>query len=435
MRTFYFKIFALFFCVLSLLLFGTESRASGVVFIGEKNEGSEIDNATKSDATKNVVDIATKSVASESVASESVASESDTTKNVVDRVIGVCETVLDWLTVERESWSFAIYPAASYGGRTGLSVGIMPMFQLRSENLPRPATVTPSFLVSTKKMFEIQCDVDIYLQRRIDIVAKLETYRLPDDFYAVGNGKDKNSLAEYRFVRRMATADVLKGLGTSGPWRIGLTLDFDYYKISKIEIKDTAQVELCTPLYTDGGGNYGAGVVIGYDSRDNVLVPRSGAYVRLRSVGYARVLGGDHRFGMINLDARKYWGVTEKTVIAGQFYASHTWGDVPYLKMPSCGGTRLGRAIGHNYKYVDYDAWLAQCEWRVPLFWRIGGTIWGAAGNVGDGLKELTDNLHLMGGCGLRFAVFPGKGLNIRVDGGLSSHGDHAIYFNIREAF
>ncbi len=357
-------------------------------------------------------------------------------RRAADGVIYVAETVLDALTLERDNWSLALYPAASYSGRSGFAIGIMPMLQLRSARLPRPATITPSILYSTKRMFEVQCDADVYLPHRLDLTAKFETYRQPDDLYAIGNDHAKKSIAQYDFMRRMFTFDALKGLGETGPWRIGLSVDADYYKFSKIEAADSSLVSDVMALTSNGGGDvYGAGPVVAYDSRDNVLSPSCGAYVRLKGVGYGRLWGHGRRFALLTLDARRYWALPIKSVLAAQFYANVGWGDLPFTKMPTFGGTRLGRAIGHSLKYVDNGAWLVQAEWRVPLFWRIGATAFGAVGNVADRWGAAFDGAHLMCGAGLRLAVFPGKGLNLRLDGGLSNHGDCAVYFNIREAF
>lgn len=369
---------------------------------------------------------------------EADTSQMSTARRAAEGVIDFCETILDALTIERPRWSLAIYPAGSYSSRSGLALGVMPMMQIHSPRLPKAATITPAILVSTKKMFEVQCDADVYLPHRIDITAKFETYRQPDDLYAIGNGKDKEKLARYDFKRRMLTAEVLKGLGESGPWRIGLSLDADYYSFTDIEPTDTSLigVEMVAAQTRDGAGDvYGAGAVAGYDSRDNVLTPRTGTYARLSVVGYAKLWGHGRRFGTATLDARHYWPLPLNSVLAAQVYGSVAWADAPFTKMPTCGGTRLGRAIGHNLKYVDSGAWLAQAEWRVPLFWRIGGTLFGGAGNVASRLGDALKDVHLMCGAGLRFAVFPGKGLNLRIDGGVSSRGDNAIYFNIREAF
>lgn len=358
-------------------------------------------------------------------------------RRAADGVIYVAETVLEALTIDRDSWSLALYPAGSYSSRSGFAIGIMPMLQVRSTRLPHPATVTPVVLISTKRMFEVQCDADVHFNHRVDLTAKFETYKQPDDLYAIGNvSGNKSAIARYDFFRRMLTVEALKGVGRQGPWRVGLTLDADYYRFSDIEPSDSSRTESVMAVAASGeGGSYGAGVVGGYDSRDNVLSPRSGAYVRLTLSGYARLWDHGRRFGVASLDARHYWPLPLRSTLAAQIYGCVGWGDVPFTKMPTCGGTRLGRAIGHSLKYVDSGAWLAQAEWRVPLFWRIGATVFGAAGNVAGNVSAALDNVHLMCGAGLRLAVFPGKGLNLRLDGGLSNHGDKAIYFNIREAF
>ena len=356
----------------------------------------------------------------------------DTTGGIMDQAIYLAEKILDHVTVERERWSMAVYPAASYSGRSGLSVGVMPMLQFRDARMPKPATLTPSLLISTKKMFEIQCDADVHLRHGIDITAKGEMYRQPDEFYEVGVGGE--SIAKYNFGRRMLTMEAVKTVGEESAFRIGVNIDADYYKFTSIEVADSMRVA-AGRLWGDAGGSYGMGISLGVDTRDDVLSPRKGWYARIWCTGYAKILDSSHKFGIATLDARRYIGIGEKTVVGVQLYASHSWGDVPFVKMPTFGGTRLGRAVGHNLKYIDNDAWLMQCEWRVPLFWRIGATVFGAAGNTSDGIDGVLDDIHIMGGGGLRFAVFAGKGLNVRLDAGVGTHGDHAIYFNIREAF
>ena len=351
-------------------------------------------------------------------------------------VINVAETVLDALTIDRSSWSLALYPAASYSSRSGFAIGIMPMLQIRSSRLPRPATITPSALVSTKRMFEVQCDADVYFNHRLDLTAKFEAQRQPDNLYNIGNQRNKHSVADYDFSRQMLTAELLKGIGPSSPWRIGVTADFDRYSFSNIDAAPSDS-SLAINLASDAdGSNFGLGATFGFDSRNNTLWPTSGTYMRLKFLGYGKISGHGHAFGSATLDARRYFGFrSDRLILALQAYADLRWGDTPFPKLATCGGTRLGRAIGHNLKYIDNAAWLAQAELRAPLFWRVGGTLFGAAGNVGNRWDNIFSNLHLMCGAGLRLAVFPGKGLNLRLDGGISSRGDKALYFNIREAF
>lgn len=353
-------------------------------------------------------------------------------------VVSLAESVLEALTVERPSWSLALYPAASYSGRSGLALGVMPMLHIVSPRLPRPATVTPAVLVSTKRMFEVQCDADVYLPHRVDLTAKIEAYRQPDDLYAPGGGKGKHPLASYDFSRQSAQVEVVKGLGPAGPWRVGLGLDFDRYGFSSVVPASEGEAEAAARLTSSGTGpNFGLGAVCGYDSRDNPLWPAAGAYARLKAMGYAKIGGRGHDFCSLTLDARRYTalGAGGRAVLALQLYADARLGSAPYTKMATFGGTRLGRAVGHNLKYVDRGAWLAQAEMRFPLFWRLGATLFGGAGNVAHEWRDAARGVHLMCGGGLRLAVFKGKKLNMRLDGGISTRGDKAVYLNIREAF
>lgn len=355
-------------------------------------------------------------------------------RRMADGAISLAETVLDALTIERQNYFLALYPAGSYSSRAGLALGVMPLLQLRHPRLPQPATFTPVVLFSTKRMFEIQCDADIYLPRAIDISAKFEFYKQPDDLYAVGNARGKSAIARYDFSRRLFTACVLKGLGPQLKWRLGLTFEADGYSFSGIELSAAVDSVAAFDLAASAEGtSVGGGLVGGYDGRDNVLFPSSGLYALVSFSAFSR--GGGHGFSLLTADIRHYWGLPLRSVLAAQAYASASFGDVPFTKMPTCGGTRLGRAIGHNLKYVDSGAWLAQAEWRVPLFWRLGAVAFAGVGNVASRLDDAFSSVHAMCGAGLRLAVFPGKGLNLRLDGGVSSRGDHAIYLNVREAF
>ncbi|MCQ2227260.1 MAG: outer membrane protein assembly factor [Bacteroidales bacterium] len=352
--------------------------------------------------------------------------------NALDKVIDFAETVLDVLTIDHSSWSLAIYPAASYSGRQGLALGIMPMLQLRNPNLPRPTTITPSALISTKGMWELQCDADIYLKNGQTILAKAEFYRQPDDYFGIESIHNGETIAKYKYRRFLFTADYLKKIGTTV--QIGISTDFTYHSFTSIEnCSDTIAQEIgLAEKWTNG-----LGIVAGIDTRDNVLNPRCGWYANMKVMSYGGFIGSRHDFILATIDARRYIAIGKQSVMALQAYVSTATGrETPFHKMPGIGGTRLGRAIPHNLKHVDRNAWLIQAEFRFPVYWRIGATTWAGAGSVSHDInRDLINNSCGMFGCGLRFKVFPEHGLNLRLDAGLTTNGDHAIYFNIREAF
>lgn len=357
----------------------------------------------------------------------------DSTKhNALESMVGLAERILDVFTVDRPSWSFALYPAASYSGRTGLAVGVMPMFQLRRDGIDRPTTITPSALISTKGMFEIQCDADIYMKYRQSIVTKAEFYYQPDKYYGIASRDNGKEICEYKYHSYTFTADYCKGI--SEMISVGMNIDLALHRFESLP--DTIDLRYLDEIKQAEDWTNGIGIVFSLDSRDNTLNPRNGSYSRLWITGYSTSIGSKQSFIKSKIDIRKYWALGKESVIAAQVYADYTPSDnTPFHKMASFGGTRLGRAIPHNLKYVDHVAWLTQCEVRFPVYWRIGATGWCGAGNASKSFDAAFEDPHFMVGGGLRFKVFPEHGLNIRIDAGITSHGDRGVYLNVREAF
>lgn len=77
---------------------------------------------------------------------------------------------------------------------------------------------------------------------------------------------------------------------------------------------------------------------------------------------------------------------------------------------------------------------ICQVAWRVPLSWRLGAAVFGAAGNVFPDLAHAGgDRLKGAGGLGLRLNVGSRSPINIRLDGALAS-GSAGAYLVIGEA-
>lgn len=350
----------------------------------------------------------------------------------LEKVVNLAESILGLLTYEKETYSLAVYPAASYSGRTGLAIGVMPMLQLHLSDKKRPTTITPSVMISTNKMFEVQCVADVYWGQSNSLSTKAEFFYLPDKYYGIGNQDKASPLACFDFYRYSLTSDMELGLRNK-ILKAGVSADLSYHKFNAF-VGDTISA-LPTLLYSEGWNN-GIGALLAIDNRDDVLNPTNGWYVTFKALAYPEMLGCHDNYMTVNIDGRYYVSLSDNVVLANQIYWNGVWGDAPFYKLSSCGGTRLGRAIPHTYKYIDNFAWLAQSEIRFPVFWRIGATAFAALGNVSHKIfKDAFDDIHLMAGAGLRFKVFPKQGLNVRIDAGIDSRGEHAIYFNIREAF
>ncbi|MDO4460951.1 MAG: BamA/TamA family outer membrane protein [Bacteroidia bacterium] len=353
--------------------------------------------------------------------------------NLFERAIGLAERILDYVTYAPDSsrFSFAIYPAASYGHRTGLELGLMPIMQANSRG-DRQSSIVMGLLVSTKKMWEIQFDMDLYPSDNTTLVGKIEWMRLPDEYYGEGSGK-KSIVAEMMTQTLCANPSYLVKLGESH-WDIGPTLRYYYAKYSEVISKNPEEQLLHESyLYNSNGSSLGIGARIRRDSRNNNDWPTAGSLLDIEYNYWWR--NNSHaNFYTSTIDFRKY-GAIKKTVLAGQAYISLSDKNTPYHLGSTFGGTRLNRAVGHNLKYRGEVAWFSQLEWRVPLFWRIGGVLFGGAGNANENIRKSLEDIHGVMGLGLRFKVFPKSGMNIRLDYGRGSHGDDAIYLSIKEGF
>ncbi|MCF0191432.1 MAG: hypothetical protein HUJ96_09235 [Marinilabiliaceae bacterium] len=349
----------------------------------------------------------------------------------LDKVINLAEGIMQALTIEPNSgrWSLATYPAASYGHRTGFEIGIMPLLRIKSsKNLPA-SSITPAFLISTKRMWEVQCDMEIYPSSWLTINAKTEWMRLPDEYYGKAS---KDGKIRAKMLTRTLVFDNQFYFG-SNHFRIGPALHYYYASFSEIDSVDYNFLSASNELRAANGHNLGFGVAFRVDTRDNNEWPSCGFLLQGEISGWH----GDKGFFTGNIDWRTYHHISlAESVIATQLYFGCASSKTPFFLLPTFGGTRRDRAVNHNLKYINDMTWLFQAEWRIPLFWRLGATIWGGGGNdFGCDYPQPFKDSHAMAGLGLRLKIFPKSGLNMRLDAGIGSHGDHAIYLNIREAF
>nr|WP_319399386.1 BamA/TamA family outer membrane protein [uncultured Carboxylicivirga sp.] len=366
--------------------------------------------------------------------SQWVKSQDDTTKvNFLEWGVGLAEDVLDFVTWEKGRHVVSVYPAVGYSPRTGIEVGVMPVWRIESANqkLSRPTTLATSFQVSTKGMYEAKLDLISYWKNNWTFWSKLQYLFLPDEFFGIGNGLKQEPYSQYDLNSFVFSADVAKGIGDK--WFVGLRLDLNKNAQDNIE-GDLLNAEI--PGFEGGWAN-GLGPVLMFDNRNDVLYPSNGWLIVGSSLLYRNYLGSDFDFNLTSIDVRRYISVIDdKSILACQAVFSASSGDIPFYKMPSVSGKYNLRGIPHPYRYIDKNSWFTQAEWRQKVWWRIGAVAFGGVGRVIPDLKSSWfTNLHAIGGVGLRFQALPEDGLNFRIDYGFSNHNEKGLFFTIREAF
>ena len=180
-----------------------------------------------------------------------------------------------------------------------------------------------------------------------------------------------------------------------------------------------------------------ASVALKYDTSDSHIHPTRGLRFILQGEVAAGFLGSrDASFNRLTLDFRKYLRVFgEKDVFAVRALAQYVGGDaVPLYDHASLGGGNVLTALrGFPLnRFLDKGKFLVNAEYRFPIVWRLGGTVFADAGTVWPSLKEVDfGELAADAGLGLRFYM---PDFVVRVDVAWSREG-MGLYFNFGHIF
>lgn len=336
---------------------------------------------------------------------------------------------------ERQLFSWIVLPSVFYAPETRLGGGVAGAVFFRP--LAATADTRLSQIAGTVNYTQLRQVIvgvlpEVYLAGdRLYLSSELYYFIFPNRFFGIG----PDAPATNEEIFQTTSLEVR----TFAAWRVvphlyvGLMTDLYTHRLDRVE--EGGLLASGAVPGTQTGASVGAGPGLLRDSRDYPAGPTRGSYLYAALIGYTPAFGSTWSYGRLLLDIRGYRPLWRELVLAGQVYAESTVGDVPYFHMPLLGGgLRLrGFLLG---RYRDHHYVATQAELRYPIVWRIGGTVFGGAGDVSrrlDGFRPRS--LKYSGGTGLRFALQPEDRLNLRFDLGVSSDGDVGFYVNVREAF
>ncbi len=260
------------------------------------------------------------------------------------------------------------------------------------------------------------------------LTANAGFFNTPSVFYGVGPDSDlEESYEEQKLDFEFSCVRRLWKQLYAGP----------LYLYTNVEYTDF-ESDGAIAQYVHGSNNTGIsselGLVLQWDSRSSLVYPRNGSYVELRALHSGTGLGSDFDFSTVKLDARGYYEIIPDTVLALQAIMQSSSGSVPLHKMEELGGVRVLR--GYQFgRYRDESSAVVQGEVRFPIFNRLGGVVFGAAGQVEEGYSRFSlENTKAAGGLGFRFQPNKKSDVRIRVDLGFSRDFT-GIYITLLEAF
>ncbi|SNT35180.1 hypothetical protein SAMN05421640_3472 [Ekhidna lutea] len=332
--------------------------------------------------------------------------------------------------------SFVIFPAISYAPETDLQLGVVGIWALKNSDnsqsdFRRQSTMTPYFVYTLKNQTIAVVNLDYYFPDGQNLNTSMRYYNFPDSYFGVGNDNDPDVSEQY--TNRFFQVDGQYLIPISDKVFLGGAYDIHFTSIRKVV--SGGLLETQNPKGSNGGNLIGAGPVFRYDTRDYTVYPSSGNFISSRILFNAI---GDFQYTTYIADARKFIDLKDKKhILAFQFRSQFTIGsNAPFYKLPQLGGDERLRGIANASLYRDRQMMYTQVEYRRPLFWRFGMTVFAGVGDVSNQLNDFSFSaLKYVAGVGGRLALIPKKQLNARLDIGVAKGGQTGIYIGVSEAF
>lgn len=331
--------------------------------------------------------------------------------------------------------SFTIFPAVSYAPETSLQFGAAAIWVLKSKDhgvdFERQSTISPFVLYTLKNQIISAFNLNLFTKKGNLLEGSLRYYDFPDSYFGLGNNNDPDISEQYRNQYYQIEGRFFRNI--KKVLFIGAAWDIQYNSIS--DLVSGGMLDADKPDGLSGGSVYSVGPAFRYDTRNNSIYPDHGSFISLRSLlNYL----GDFTYTSHVIDARKYFSLWNKeNILAIQLQGNVTTGSrVPFYKLPQLGGDERLRGISNASLYRDRQMIYSQVEYRRPLFWRFGMTLFGGIGDVASSYGDFRfKEFKYVAGVGGRLAAIPKDKLNLRVDLGVARGGQFAIYAGISEAF
>ena len=334
--------------------------------------------------------------------------------------------------LDRDGW--AALPLAMYTPETHLGLGAFGIYFFRVGDEPattRPSSVAVVGLYTTRHQSIVEIIPELYFDdERWHLWTKLDFRNFPDSFWGVGN--DTPAFQEERYTSTSYRARTWLRYRVAEEMYLGLRADAQY--LSLTEVETNGLFDRTTVPGEDGGFTAGFGVTAGWDTRDNAVDTREGAFYQLTMMTWQEPLGSAYSFSRVSLDLRHFFPLYGTHTLGVQLYGEINAGEVPFYQMALLGGQNLMRGYFEG-RYRDLGFLGGQVEWRFPIYWRFRGVTFLGAGDVAHRLDEWASNgLKVAGGGGLRFSLNEQERLNLRLDVGVGID-TWGAYLGISEAF
>lgn len=172
------------------------------------------------------------------------------------------------------------------------------------------------------------------------------------------------------------------------------------------------------------------GLIMNYDSRDNILTPNDGHLAKFHINYYNKAFGGDYEYTKVKASSLSYWPVLGTVVLGVRLEGDFSHGDTPFYDVPYI--DMLGIPA---LRYQGDDVFVAGLEarWDVTQRWSL--VAFGGSGWTADDIQDFgDDSAKLAGGGGFRYLIARRLGLRVGFDVAVGPE-DTVVYMGIGSTF
>ncbi len=343
---------------------------------------------------------------------------------------------------------FTPYVAPTYTPELELlfSAGALMSFKLQKDNpFVDRSSIPFSVGYSTNESVSIAAFPYIYGKTdKMRLLTMLFYRDMPDNYWGVGyDAGNRTSTPDEttRYHRQWFSAEGKIVHRINKSLFVGVTYDFNSTKAT--ELNDYMRSDIYVQKYGKSATNFGLGLALDLDKRDNVQNPYKGHYFSISFLKYNNFLkiGDSNEFLKATLDARKYLNLGDRRVWAFQFKTQYSDGEIPWMDLPQL-GTQFDLRGYQWGRFRDKVSLFGITEYRhmfsgmrLPSIRRylkhVGFVVWSGFGSVASSYEELEDFLPNLG-AGLRIEIQPR--MNLRLDYGIAKD-RRGFYVAFSEAF
>jgi outer membrane protein assembly factor BamA len=320
------------------------------------------------------------------------------------------------------------FPDLGYAPETRWYVGAVALFTVKfyNDTLSRKSNFKIEVIATQNKQFVATLRHEIYFRgNSYQLKGENTYYNYPEYFWGIGNNTSEEMKVLYSAYRieldNVFFKQVFKNTYAG--------LRYRHQNIYSLEVKDAQATEKSVSNLT-GGISSGAGYTINYDSRDNILNSRHGAYLSFSNLFYRKDFGSDYIFESYEADLRKYFSLSRNQVIALQATVFSISGNAPFRMLPLIGGENTMRGY-YTGRYRDNKMITAQGEYRLHVWKAFGAAMFAGAGQVSNTFQDLQwTEFKPTYGAGLRIRVDKSDDVNLRFDFacGKNTTGFYVVY-------